>query len=67
MKKTGLLLVIIWGLCAIFWSIRVVYEIISRSYPTTSFLLVLEILCAILFIVAFIVQLKRYTKSQKED
>lgn len=66
-KKASLLLsVVLYGLCAVIWSIKAVYVVISTPSPTTSFLLASDIPCAIIWIAAFIVQIIRYKNFNKE-
>ena len=64
MKKGSVLSVILFGLCAVIWSIKAVYEIINTPYPTTPTLLTLDVICAVCWIVAFIVQIIRYKKEK---
>ena len=66
MKKGSVLSVILFGLCAVIWSIKAVYEIINTPYPTTPTLLTLDVVCAICWIVAFIVSIKRYLSNKDE-
>lgn len=64
MKKVSRLSVIVYALCAVIWTIRVILEIIYSAYNDSTFWFVLNILCAILWIVAFIVNLKRYRSNK---
>ena len=64
MNKTRLINVILFGLCAAIWSFKAIYVIINKPYPTTSFLSVLDVICAVVWIVAFIVSIKRYRSSK---
>lgn len=66
MKKPSLFAVILYALCAVIWSVRVMFEVIYSSYYNSVFLFVLNILCALIWIAAFIVNLKRY-RSNKEN
>ena len=66
MKKPSLFTVILFGACAVIWTVRGVFEIIYKTYNYSSFWFVLNILCALIWIAAFIVNLKRYY-SNKED
>ena len=67
MKKISLLSVVLFGLCAVIWTIKAIYKVISMPYPTTPFLLFSDVVCAICWIVAFIIQLKRYTKFKNKE
>lgn len=66
MKKTSLAAVILVGLAAVIWTIRVVLEIVLKTYNETVFLFVLNVLCSVVWIVSFIVNLKRY-RSNREN
>ncbi len=66
MKKTSRLAVILYALCAILWSVRAILEVIYQKYNDSIFWFVLNILCALIWIAAFIVNLKRY-RSDKEE
>ena len=66
MKKTSLAAVIFVGLAAVIWTIRVVLEIVLKTYNESVFLFVLNVLCSVVWIVSFIVNLKRY-RSNREN
>ena len=66
MKKTSLAAVILVGLAAVIWTIRVVLEIVLKTYNESVFLSVLNVLCSVVWIVSFIVNLKRY-RSNREN
>lgn len=66
MKKTSLAAVILVGLAAVIWTIRVVLEIVLKTYNESVFLFVLNVLCSVVWIVSFIVNLKRY-RSNREN
>ena len=66
MKKTSLAAVILVGLAAVIWTIRVVLEIVLKTYNESVFLFVLNVLCTVVWIVSFIVNLKRY-RSNREN
>ena len=66
MKKTSLAAVILVGLAAVLWTIRVVLEIVLKTYNESVFLFVLNVLCSVVWIVSFIVNLKRY-RSNREN
>lgn len=66
MKKTSLAAVILVGLAAVIWTIRVVLEIVLKNYNESVFLFVLNVLCSVVWIVSFIVNLKRY-RSNREN
>lgn len=66
MKKTSLVAVILAGLAAVIWTIRAVLEIVLKTYNESVFLFVLNVLCSVVWIVSFIVNLKRY-RSNREN
>jgi len=70
MKKGSIITVILFGLCAVIWSIRVLLDVIYRSFYNDSVITVLmcglNVLCAIIWIVAFVVQVKRYRSNKDE-
>ena len=66
MKKRSLAAVILVGLAAVIWTIRVVLEIVLKTYNESVFLFVLNVLCSVVWIVSFIVNLKRY-RSNREN
>ena len=66
MKKTSLADVILVGLAAVIWTIRAVLEIVLKTYNESVFLFVLNVLCSVVWIVSFIVNLKRY-RSNREN
>ena len=66
MIKTSLAAVILVGLAAVIWTIRVVLEIVLKTYNESVFLFVLNVLCSVVWIVSFIVNLKRY-RSNREN
>lgn len=66
MKKTRHLTVALLGVCAVIWSIRVILEIVYQTYTDSIFWFVLNILCAVIWIAAFVINLKR-CRSHKED
>ncbi len=65
MKKTSLAAVILVGLAAVIWTIRVVLEIVLKTYNESVFLFVLNVLCSVVWIVSFIVNLKRYRSNRE--
>ena len=66
MKKLSRLTVILYAMCAVLWTIRAILEVLYQTYNDSMFRFVLNILCAVIWIAAFIVTLKRY-RSNKED
>ena len=64
MKKTK---VILFGIYALIWSVKAGYELIETPHPTTGTLLILDVVCAMCWIIAFIVAAKRYRAGKDED
>lgn len=66
MKKTNRVAVILYGVCAALWTIRVILDIVNRTYSYSVFSFILSILCAVIWIIAFVVMLKRYLSDKEE-
>lgn len=64
MKNPSRLAVILCALCAITWIIRAVLEVAYQTYRYSSFWFILNVLCAVIWIGAFIVNLKRYRSNK---
>lgn len=67
MKKPSLLAVILIALCTVFWSMVAISDVINKAYNDFVLLFVLHVICALLWITSFIVNLKRYRSSKKSD
>ncbi len=59
-KTVGRIGVILYAVCAVLWTVRAILEVIYKTYNDSVFLFVLNILCAVVWILAFVVNLKRY-------
>ena len=66
MKKPSLLSVMFYALFAVLWSIRAILEVIYQTYNDSVFWCVLNIICALIWIAAFIANLKRYRSSKEK-
>lgn len=66
MKKVSGLSVILYALCAVIWTFRVILDLANQTYSHSVFLFVLNILCAVVWSAGFIVNLKRY-RSKKDE
>lgn len=66
MNKPTRLTVAIFGACAVIWTIRAILEVVYQTYNYSVFWFVLNVLCAVIWIAAFVVNLKRY-RSNKGD
>lgn len=66
MKKTSCLSVILYGMCAIIWTVRVIVDIVLKTYNDSVFLFVLNIFCAVIWICSFFILLTRYLSNKDE-
>ncbi|MBQ3170042.1 MAG: hypothetical protein IJB99_09815 [Clostridia bacterium] len=66
MKKPSRLTVILFGVCAVIWTIRAILEVAYQTYNDSVFWFILNVLCAVIWIAAFILNLKRY-RANEED
>jgi hypothetical protein len=66
MKKVSKFTVILYAFCAVIWTIRTILEVADETYNDSAFWFVMNILCAVLCIRAFIVNLKRYRSDKVE-
>ena len=66
MKKVSTGCVVVFGLCAVVWSVRVLLDIIYKTYNDSAVLFVLNALVALLWIGAFAVQLRKYRSARDE-
>ena len=55
----------LYASCAIIWTLTTVFSIITKLYIDSLFLFVMNTLCAILWIIAFITELKRNKSNRK--
>ena len=65
MKKTNGLSVILFGFCAVIWTIRAILEVIDKTYNSFQGF-GMNMLCAVLWIAAFILNLKNYRSNKDE-
>lgn len=66
MKKVSRLSVMLYALCAVIWTIRAILEVAYKTYNNSVFWFVMNMLCAVLWIGVFIVNLKRYRSNKDE-
>ena len=69
MKKTSLTSVILFGICAVIWSVKAVLSlvgIIEYSSSVSDILITGDVLCALLWSAAFVWQLIRYRSGKKQ-
>jgi len=67
MKKPSRLTVILFGTCAVIWTIRAILEVVYQTYNDSVFWFTLNVLCAVIWIAAFVVNLKRYRSNKEEQ
>ena len=67
MKKAGGVSVILYGMCAVIWTIRVILDVVNHTVYVPGFSFVLNVLCAVLWIACFVVNLKRYLSNKEEQ
>ncbi len=58
MKRTGKLLLILQGICAVSCALKMILGIIHQAYLTSTFSFVIDVLCAILWSICFALELK---------
>ena len=66
MKNTSLLVVILYGICAVIWTVRAIVEIVYQTYQDSVLMFVLSMLCALMWLGAFLASLKKYRANQEE-
>ena len=66
MKKTSCIGVILYGICAVIWTVKVIVEIVFKTYNYSVFSLVLSIFCALIWICSFFILLIRYRSNKDE-
>ena len=67
MKKPSVFVVILYGACAVMWTIIVIRDIVNHTVYVPGFGFVLNVLCAVLWIACFVVNLKRYLSNKEEQ
>ena len=64
MKKVSKMSVILFRLCAVLWTVRVILDVIYKTYSNSISTFVLNILCAVIWTAAFIANYKRYSSDK---
>ncbi len=67
MKKPGIGVVILYGICAVIWTARAILEIVYQTYNDSVFWFALNTLCSPLWIIAFILCLKSFLRKNEES
>lgn len=66
MKKPSLSTVMLYAFYAVIWSVIAIVEVVHRIYSDSGIFFILNILWALIWIAAFIVNLKRYCSGKEE-
>lgn len=68
MKKVSVVTVVLYGLCAMMWTVRAILEIVYRTYQDSAFWFGMNVLCGVIWAAAFIKTFRRYRaqKAEKE-
>ncbi len=61
------MLVVLFAIAAAIWLIRVVVDVVYAVPDISMAVFLLDILCALVWVIAFLVQLFRYRVSKKDD
>ncbi|MBQ9535936.1 MAG: hypothetical protein IJU78_08845 [Clostridia bacterium] len=67
MKKPKRSTVILYGACAVIWTIRAIMGVTYKEYDDFIFLFTMNILCAVVWIAAFIKCLIEYRSKADEN
>ena len=67
MKKPGCISVIMYGACAVLWTIKVILDVVNQTNYVPGFWFVINVICAVLWIACFVVNLKRYLSNKEEQ
>ncbi len=67
MKSPKLGTVILYGLCAVVWTVRVILGVVYKEYNDSVIFFVLNILCAVIWIAAFIKWLIKYRSNSDKE
>lgn len=65
-KNTSRAAVILAALCTVIWTARVIFDAAHQTYDENTVWFILNASCAAIWIVAFIVNLKRYRSDKKK-
>ena len=60
MNNASRFIVILFGLCAVVWTVRAVLDIVYQTYTNSIALFALNIICAVIWIAAFFIKLRNY-------
>ena len=66
MKKPKVYTLILYGLCAVAWTLRVVFGIINKEYDSDSVFFILNVLITLIWIAALIRWTMKYRSEKGE-
>ena len=66
MKKPKRITLVLYGICAVIWTLRVIQSIVYREYDYAFSFFVLNILTALIWIAAFIRWTLKYRSGKDE-
>ena len=67
MKKPSRFLLMLYGVCAVIWIIRIIGDIVNQTIYVPGSWFVMNVICAGMWIACFIVNLKRYLANEEEQ
>ena len=66
MKNKKLINVILFGLCAVIWIIRVITGVVYKEYENSLWIFITNAVCAVIWVCTFIIYLVRYRSDNDE-
>lgn len=63
-KKTSIVVVILYGMCAVIWTVKSFIDIYYKTYTDNGFVFAMDVLCSILWIISFVILLRRYIANK---
>ena len=66
MKKPKRITLVLYGLCAVIWSLRVIIGVMYKEYDYSFGFLILNVLAALVWIAAFVKWMLKY-RSKKDE
>lgn len=64
MKNSKKFYVVLCGVCTLIWLIRIVLDIVEKTYIDKAFLFWLNVACAVLWLFTFVLNLKTYLSKK---
>ena len=66
MKKPKPITLVLYGLCAVIWSLRVIIGVVYKEYDYSFDFFILNVLAALVWIAAFVKWMLKY-RSKKDE